>query len=54
MVADCDCRDDFPSCVERPNLRPAFHSDPVLSRGRPMPNKATTIGRLELLQERAS
>ena len=38
-----------PSCVGLPNLRPAIHSDPDLTRGHPMPNKLATIRLLELL-----
>ncbi len=49
MVRDCPCEEGCPSCVGLPNLRPAIHSDPDLSRGYPMPNKAATLGLLELL-----
>jgi hypothetical protein len=35
--------------VGLPNLRPAIHSDPDLTRGHPMPNKLATIRLLELL-----
>jgi DEAD/DEAH box helicase domain-containing protein len=49
MVADCECTDGCPSCVGLPNLRPAIHSDPDLSRGYPIPNKAATVKLLELL-----
>jgi DEAD/DEAH box helicase domain-containing protein len=49
MVAECPCDDGCPSCVGLPNLRPAIHSDPDLSRGYPMPNKSATIALLELL-----
>ena len=49
MVAECGCQDGCPSCVGLPNLRPAIHSDPDLTRGYPMPNKAATIRLLELL-----
>lgn len=51
MVAECQCDDGCPSCVGLPNLRPAIHSDPDLSRGYPMPNKAATVQLLELLCE---
>jgi DEAD/DEAH box helicase domain-containing protein len=50
MVAECPCEEGCPSCVGLPNLRPAIHSDPDLSRGYPMPNKAATIRLLELLR----
>ena len=49
MVRDCPCDDGCPSCVGLPNLRPAIHSDPDLSRGYPMPDKRATIRLLELL-----
>jgi DEAD/DEAH box helicase domain-containing protein len=49
MVRDCPCDDGCPSCVGLPNLRPAIHSDPDLTRGHPMPNKLATIRLLELL-----
>src|SRR3954470_915439 len=49
MVRDCPCDDGCPSCVGLPNLRPAIHSDPDLSRGHPMPNKLATVRMLELL-----
>ena len=49
MVRDCPCDEGCPSCVGLPNLRPAIHSDPDLSRGYPMPNKAATVELLELL-----
>jgi DEAD/DEAH box helicase domain-containing protein len=49
MVRDCACEDGCPSCVGLPNLRPAIHSDPDLTRGHPMPNKQATIRLLELL-----
>jgi DEAD/DEAH box helicase domain-containing protein len=48
MVTDCDCRDGCPSCVGLPNLRPAIHSDPDLTRGYPMPNKQATRQLLDL------
>jgi ATP-dependent helicase YprA (DUF1998 family) len=53
MVRDCPCDDACPSCVGLPNLRPAIHSDPDLTRGYPMPNKLATIRLLELLCEPA-
>jgi DEAD/DEAH box helicase domain-containing protein len=49
MVRDCPCDDGCPSCVGLPNLRPAIHSDPDLTRGHPMPDKRATIHLLELL-----
>ena len=49
MVRDCPCDDGCPSCVGLPNLRPAIHSDPDLTRGHPLPNKLATIRLLELL-----
>ena len=49
MVRDCPCEDGCPSCVGLPNLRPAIHSDPDLTRGHPMPSKQATIRLLELL-----
>ena len=49
MVRDCPCDDGCPSCVGLPNLRPAIHSDPDLTRGHPMPDKLATIRLLELL-----
>jgi DEAD/DEAH box helicase domain-containing protein len=49
MVVDCPCDDGCPSCVGLPNLRPAIHSDPDLTRGHPMPSKQATIRLLELL-----
>lgn len=51
MVRDCPCEEGCPSCVGLPNLRPAIHSDPDLTRGHPMPNKQATIRLLELLCE---
>jgi DEAD/DEAH box helicase domain-containing protein len=49
MVSGCPCEDGCPSCVGLPNLRPAIHSDPDLTRGYPIPNKTATIRLLELL-----
>lgn len=49
MVRDCPCQEGCPSCVGLPNLRPAIHSDPDLTRGHPIPSKAATLRLLELL-----
>ena len=49
MVRQCPCDDGCPSCVGLPNLRPAIHSDPDLTRGYPMPDKRATIRLLEEL-----
>lgn len=49
MVAGCPCDEGCPSCVGLPNLRPAIHSDPDLTKGHPMPNKRATLRLLELL-----
>jgi DEAD/DEAH box helicase domain-containing protein len=49
MVGDCPCESGCPSCVGLPNLRPAIHSDPDLTRGQPMPDKQATLRLLELL-----
>jgi DEAD/DEAH box helicase domain-containing protein len=49
MASECQCAGGCPSCVGLPNLRPAIHSDPDLSRGYPIPNKAATLKLLELL-----
>ena len=51
MVGQCECEDGCPSCVGMPNLRPAIHSDPDLTRGYPMPNKDAAIRLLEFLCE---
>jgi DEAD/DEAH box helicase domain-containing protein len=42
MIERCPCYDGCPSCVGLPNLRPAIHSDPDLSRGYPVPSKEAT------------
>ncbi|MBA4107937.1 MAG: ATP-dependent helicase [Pirellula sp.] len=42
MVESCPCESGCPSCVGLPNLRPAIHSDPDLTRGHPMPDKEAT------------
>jgi DEAD/DEAH box helicase domain-containing protein len=49
MVRDCPCAEGCPSCIGLPNLRPAIHSDPDLTRGHPMPDKLATVRLLELL-----
>jgi DEAD/DEAH box helicase domain-containing protein len=49
MVEGCPCEEGCPSCVGLPNLRPAIHSDPDLTRGHPMPDKRATRALLELL-----
>lgn len=49
MVESCPCESGCPSCVGLPNLRPAIHSDPDLTRGHPMPDKEATRTLLELL-----
>ena len=49
MLAECGCTDGCPSCVGLPNLRPAIHSDPDLTRGYPMPDKRATQMLLDLL-----
>jgi DEAD/DEAH box helicase domain-containing protein len=51
IVAECPCLDGCPSCVGLPNLRPAIHSDPDLSRGYPVPDKLATLRLLQFLQE---
>ena len=50
MVDECDCFDGCPSCVGLPNLRPAIHSDPDLTRGYPIPSKAAAQRLLEILR----
>ncbi|MEM9352252.1 MAG: DEAD/DEAH box helicase [Planctomycetota bacterium] len=50
LVAECPCEEGCPSCVGLPNLAPGMHSDPDLTRGHPMPNKAATLRLLELLR----
>ncbi len=52
MVANCPCEEGCPSCIGLPNLRPAIHSDPDLTRGHPIPNKQATIRLLELVIEK--
>ena len=49
MAAQCPCDDGCPSCVGLPNLRPAIHSDPDLSRGYPIPDKQAALRLLDLL-----
>lgn len=49
IVQACQCVDGCPSCVGLPNLRPAIHSDPDLSRGYPIPDKGATLALLEML-----
>jgi len=49
MIESCPCESGCPSCVGLPNLRPAIHSDPDLTRGHPMPDKEATRMLLELL-----
>jgi DEAD/DEAH box helicase domain-containing protein len=49
MAEECECEDGCPSCVGLPNLRPAIHSDPDLTRGYPIPDKAATLYLLKLL-----
>jgi DEAD/DEAH box helicase domain-containing protein len=49
IAASCPCEGGCPSCVGLPNLRPAIHSDPDLTRGNPMPDKLATLKLLELL-----
>lgn len=49
IVTQCECPEGCPSCVGLPNLRPAIHSDPDLTRGYPVPDKAATSLLLSLL-----
>ena len=49
MVRGCECDDGCSSCVGLPNLRPAIHSDPDLTRGYPMPDKRATLRLLEIV-----
>jgi DEAD/DEAH box helicase domain-containing protein len=49
MVEDCPCESGCPSCVGLPNLWPAIHSDPDLTRDQPMPDKRAAQRLLELL-----
>jgi DEAD/DEAH box helicase domain-containing protein len=54
MVESCPCEAGCPSCVGLPNLWPAIHSDPDLTRDQPMPNKAATLRLVELLAVRSN
>ncbi len=54
MVESCPCDSGCPSCVGLPNLWPAIHSDPDLTRDQPMPDKAATVRLLEVIDERAA
>jgi len=49
LVRECPCENGCPSCVGLPNLRPAIHSDPDLTRGYPLPDKRATRLLLEAL-----
>ncbi len=49
MVQHCACAEGCPSCVGLPNLRPAIHSDPDLTRGYPIPDKQAAQALLERL-----
>jgi DEAD/DEAH box helicase domain-containing protein len=49
MVEGCPCASGCPSCVGLPNLWPAIHSDPDLTRDQPMPDKLATLRLLEML-----
>lgn len=50
MVSTCPCQEGCPSCVGLPD-QASLHSDPDLSRGHPLPNKAATETLLRLLLE---
>lgn len=54
MVEGCPCESGCPSCVGLPNLWPAIHSDPDLTRDQPMPDKQATVRLLELLDVRVT
>jgi DEAD/DEAH box helicase domain-containing protein len=54
MVLHCSCMDGCPSCVGLPNLRPAIHSDPDLTRGFPIPDKGAACWMLRALTARDS
>jgi DEAD/DEAH box helicase domain-containing protein len=54
MVEGCPCASGCPSCVGLPNLWPAIHSDPDLTRDQPMPDKAATVRLLALFAERSA
>ncbi len=49
MVDQCPCVEGCPSCVGLPNLRPAIHSDPDLTRGYPIPDKQAALAMLRML-----
>ncbi|GIW94685.1 MAG: putative ATP-dependent helicase YprA [Pirellulaceae bacterium] len=49
LVTECPCSEGCPGCVGLPNLRPAMHSDPDLSRGYPIPDKQAAKRLLEYL-----
>ncbi len=49
LVSECSCSEGCPECVGLPNLRPAMHSDPDLTRGYPIPDKQATLRLLECL-----
>jgi DEAD/DEAH box helicase domain-containing protein len=51
IVESCPCDAGCPSCVGLPNLWPAIHSDPDLTRDQPMPDKAAAVRLLALLAE---
>lgn len=54
MVEECPCEAGCPSCIGLPNLRPAIHGDPDLTRGYPMPDKGATVRLLTLLSDPAT